>query len=113
VFFVYFLPIFKIISLNFRFYFSPPVRTEIQNNSFITSQIGSSFFSSTYSNPVNTCSSLNDKNSKINEFFQKEAEFFNAEMTPNESNGYWMAIPDEAFVAKHVLAEQIARFFLN
>uniref|UniRef100_A0A914MUT7 Folliculin n=1 Tax=Meloidogyne incognita TaxID=6306 RepID=A0A914MUT7_MELIC len=90
-----------------------PVRTEIQNNSFITSQIGSSFFSSTYSNPVNTCSSLNDKNLKINEFFQKEAEFFNAEMTPNESNGYWMAIPDEAFVAKHVLAEQIASVQLS
>ncbi|CAK5075089.1 unnamed protein product [Meloidogyne enterolobii] len=91
----------------------PPVRTEIQNNLFITSQIGSSFFSSTYSNPVNTCSSLNDKNSKINEFFQKEAEFFNAEMTPNESSGYWMAIPDEAFVAKHVLAEQIASVQLS
>uniref|UniRef100_A0A915M9G1 Folliculin n=1 Tax=Meloidogyne javanica TaxID=6303 RepID=A0A915M9G1_MELJA len=59
----------------------PPVRTEIQNNSFITSQI--------------------------------EAEFFNAEMTPNESNGYWMAIPDEAFVAKHVLAEQIASVQLS
>uniref|UniRef100_A0A1I8BTG2 Myotubularin phosphatase domain-containing protein n=1 Tax=Meloidogyne hapla TaxID=6305 RepID=A0A1I8BTG2_MELHA len=91
-----------------------PVHTEIQN-SFITSQIGSSFFSSTYSNPVNTSSSSNirDKNSKINEFFQKEAEFLNAEMTPNESNGHWMAIPDEAFVAKHVLAEQIASVQLS
>ncbi|KAF7634018.1 hypothetical protein Mgra_00006543 [Meloidogyne graminicola] len=95
----------------FFFYYSPTLQTQPQCSFNISSQIGSSFFSSIYSNSVNT--NIHDKNSKINEFFQREAEFLNTEMTPNDSNSFWMAISDEAFVAKYVLAEQIASVQLS
>jgi hypothetical protein len=65
----------------------------------MNSEIWSSFYSATAD------SKPNPKLSREQAILYKEAEMLATELSSAES----MAIPDELFIAKHVLAEQIAR----